>query len=246
MRIEVITLFPELIEAHLRVGLLGKAVEAGLLTTAAISPRDFATDRHRSVDDAPYGGGSGMVMTPGPLLGALEQLDAKRHAPTRRILMTPQGRLFRQRDAYRLAMLQSITLVCGRYEGIDERVHEAMDEELSIGDYVLFGGEVAAMAVIEAVARLVPGVLGNAESLEEESHSRGLLEYPHYTRPRVFREKAVPDILLSGDHEAIAAWRREAALRRTRERRPDLLAEAPLDERERALLRAIEESERDE
>src|SRR5690606_8241830 len=186
-----------------------------------VNPRDFTTDKHRTVDDAPYGGGSGMVLMPGPYVDALEKADPDR--TRHRVMLTPQGKRFAQADAQRLAERGDLVLVCGRYEGFDERIREEVDEEISLGDFVLLGGEVAALAVVEATARLVPGVLGNEQSPEEESHARGLLEYPQYTRPWVFRGREVPEILRSGHHEQIARWRLEQSLRRTLERRPDLL-----------------------
>jgi tRNA (guanine37-N1)-methyltransferase len=234
MRFEVITIFPELFDSFLAKGLVAKAHNAGTIEVVRTNPRDFANNKHKSVDDAPYGGGSGMVMLPGPILDALES----REAPGRlhRILLTPQGAPFTQATARRLSKLPAIALVCGRYEGVDERVREAMDEQISLGDFVMTGGEVAAMAVIEATARLLPGVLGNLDSTHEESHSDGLLEYPQYTRPPVFRERAVPEILLSGDHAAVARWRRKQALERTQRARPDLFAAHTLDEQDRALI----------
>lgn len=242
MRFDVITIFPELIDAFAGVGLIARACDAGLLTLAARSPRELTSDRHNTVDDAPYGGGSGMVMMPEPLVATLEAADAIADAAgrprNRRVILSPQGTPFTQASARRYAQLPGLSLVCGRYEGIDERVAELCDETISLGDFVLNGGEVAAMAVIEAVSRLLPGVLGNAASLEQESHELGLLEYPQYTRPREFRGMEVPEVLLSGDHGAIARWRREQALLRTAERRPDLLEGAELSDAERALLDA--------
>jgi tRNA (guanine37-N1)-methyltransferase len=240
LRFGIVTLFPELFDA-LSVGLLGKARTDGLLEVELVSPRDFTTDKHRSVDDTPYGGGSGMVLRPGPFVAAIEQLDPDREA--RRILLSPQGAPFTQADALRLAAEASIVMVCGRYEGFDERIRAEVDEEVSLGDFVLLGGEVAALAVIEATARLVPGVIGNEASTEEESHRHGLLEYPQYTRPWEYRGRSVPEILRSGNHAAIERWRRKEALRRTRDRRPDLLARATLDRRDRQLLAEIEADE---
>jgi len=241
MWFQLITIFPELIEAFGRTGLIAKAAETGLIRVEALSPRRFAADRHLSVDDAPYGGGSGMVMLPEPMLLAMEAFDQSAEASgmtrARRVLLTPQGRPFTQADARRLAAEpRGLMLICGRYEGVDERIRDVVDEQISMGDFVLNGGEVAAMAIIEAVARLVPGVLGNSSSLSEESHAAGLLEYPHYTRPRVFRGVEVPAVLLSGNHAAIARWRRKQALLRTRAMRPDLFARLTLDHEDRALL----------
>jgi tRNA (guanine37-N1)-methyltransferase len=243
MRYQVVTLFPELIEAALGVGLLGKAVTSGLVQLVCMSPRQFATDKHHSVDDTPYGGGSGMVMSVEPICQALEALEAAQPAGApraHRVLLTPQARAFDQASARRLATLPALTLICGRYEGVDERVRALVDEEISLGDFVLNGGEIAALAIIEATARLLPGVIGNEHSLVEESHADGLLEYPHYTRPRVFREQAVPDVLLSGDHGRIARWRRQQALSRTRQVRPDLFDKLKLSAQDRALLAELD------
>ncbi|MBX3247401.1 MAG: tRNA (guanosine(37)-N1)-methyltransferase TrmD [Myxococcales bacterium] len=240
IRFEIVTLFPEIVAA-LRVGLLGKAIDAGVVEIEAINPRELATDKHRSTDDAPYGGGSGMVMMPGPIVGALERLDEARHGrPTRRVLLTPQGAVFDQRVAERFASLSCVTFVCGRYEGFDERIRGFVDEEISLGDFVLLGGEIAALTMIEASARLVPGVLGNEGSAVEESHQSGLLEYPQYTRPAEFRGLRVPGILSSGNHAAIARWRRKEALRRTRARRPDLFARLEPTKLDRALLAELD------
>jgi len=243
MRYHVVTLFPELIEAALGVGLLGKAVVAGTIEVRTLSPRRFATNKHLSVDDTPYGGGSGMVLSVEPLakaLDALRQDEPEDQPHSHRILLTPAAARFDQATARRLSTLPSITLVCGRYEGFDDRVRGLVDEELSLGDFVLNGGEIAALAIIEATARLVPGVIGNECSLDEESHGAGLLEYPHYTRPRVFRDQEVPAVLLSGDHARIARWRRQQALSRTRSLRPDLFAQLTLDATDRALLAELD------
>ncbi len=242
LRYAIVTLFPELFDA-LSVGLLGKARADGLIDVALVTPREFTTDKHRSVDDTPYGGGSGMVLRPGPMVAAIDHLDPDHRA--RRILLSPQGKPFTQADALRLAVEREIVLVCGRYEGFDERIRAEVDEEISLGDFVLLGGEVAALAIVEATARLVPGVIGNEASTEEESHRHGLLEYPQYTRPWEFRGRSVPEILRSGHHAEIERWRRKEALRRTRARRPDLLERAPLDARDRKLLREIEAEERE-
>lgn len=239
MRFEIVTLFPELFEA-LNTGLLGKAREAGRVDVHTITPRRFTTDRHQTVDDAPYGGGSGMVLKPGPIAEALDHLDDTREGRvSHRVLLTPQGARFTQAHARRFSKLDAMTLVCGRYEGFDERIRGLVDEEVSLGDFVLLGGEIAALAVIEATARLLPGVLGNEDSAADESHAEGLLEYPQYTRPEEFRGHAVPDILRSGNHAAIARWRRKESLRRTLERRPDLLEAAELSEEDRVLLEEI-------
>jgi tRNA (guanine37-N1)-methyltransferase len=224
MKIDVVTIFPELIAANLAHGILRRAQEAQIITVTAHDLRDHTTDRHRSTDDTPYGGGAGMVMRPGPLFDCVEAIAPDETTPV--ILLTPQGRPFTQSVARELSTHSSLVLLCGRYEGFDERVrtHLATDE-ISVGDFVLTGGELAAMIVIDAVIRLIPGVLGSGESTEEESFSDGLLEYPHYTRPPDFRGWTVPDVLLSGNHAEIAKWRRKEQFRRTRERRPDLWTE---------------------
>jgi len=240
MRFEIVTLFPELFDV-LRSGLLGKARDTGAIDVLAITPREFATDRHRSVDDSPYGGGSGMVLMPGPIAAALDHLDEARGGqPTHRVLLTPQGVRFSQAHARRFSELACLTLVCGRYEGFDERIRGLVDEEVSLGDFVLLGGETAALAVIEASARLLPGVLGNEQSAADESHADGLLEYPQYTRPEEFRGQKVPEVLRSGNHAAIARWRRKESLRRTLERRPDLLKTADLAADDRAILEELD------
>jgi len=226
MRFIIVTLFPEFFDGPLAVGLVGKAVENGLLEVVTISPREFAFDRHRTVDDSPYGGGPGMVMMLEPLVAALRHVEA-RYPVARRFLMSPQGSLFCHRKAEELARLDQVVLVCGRYEGVDQRLVDGgyVDEQISIGDYVLNGGEVAALTLVEACSRLIPGMVGNKESIENDSFSHGILDHPHYTRPRVFEGLAVPEELLSGNHEAIARWRQKEAVRRTRETRSDLLAE---------------------
>jgi len=244
MRYRVVTLFPELIDAAIGVGLLGKAVAAGRVDVRCLSPRVFATNKHQSVDDTPYGGGSGMVLSVEPIAKALDALDAQAREAgepsSHKLLLTPAAPRFDQAAARRLAALPSLTLICGRYEGFDERVRGLVDEEISLGDFVLNGGEIAALAIIEATARLLPGVIGNERSLDEESHSAGVLEYPQYTRPRVFREQEVPAVLLSGDHARIARWRRGEALRRTRALRPDLFAQLALSDADRKQLAELD------
>jgi len=223
LSVEVLTLFPRMIAAPLEESILGKAREKGLVRVQVTDIREFAEGKHRVTDDVPYGGGAGMVMKPEPLVAAIEAAR-QRQPGARVVLMSPQGAPFDQRKARDLARQGALILVCGRYEGVDERVLRWVDEELSLGDFVLNGGEIAALAVIEAAARLVPGVLGNELSTQAESFSgEGLLEGPQYTRPPEFRGMRVPDILLSGDHKKIAQWRKEQAVARTRERRPDLL-----------------------
>ncbi|HEX2052680.1 MAG TPA: tRNA (guanosine(37)-N1)-methyltransferase TrmD [Actinomycetota bacterium] len=238
MRFDVLTLFPEAFDSPLRVSLLGKAIEAGILTVGVHDLRSWAPGPHRKVDDAPFGGGAGMVMAPGPVVEAVE---AVRRPGGRVILLAASGRPLTQALAAELAAEEQVVLVCGRYEGMDDRIREVLGaEEVSIGEYVLAGGEMPALVLIEAVSRLLPGVMGNAESLGEESFADGLLEYPQYTRPADFRGHKVPDVLVSGHHGMVARWRREQALRRTFERRPDLLAKANLTETERELVRSWE------
>jgi tRNA (guanine37-N1)-methyltransferase len=226
VRIDVITIFPELFAPFREAGVLGQAIGRGELSLAAHDLRDWTRDKHRSVDDIPYGGGPGMVMKPEPIVEAVEALAGKKGERAARVLlMSPQGETFTQERAKQLAREGHLVLVCGRYEGVDQRAIElAIDEEISIGDYVLSGGEAAAMVVIEAVSRFVPGVLGNPASAETESFQQGGLEGPQYTRPAEYRGLAVPEVLRSGDHAKIARWRAEAALARTRRRRPDLLS----------------------
>ena len=241
MRIDVVSIFPDYLAGPLSVSLLGKAVATGLLDVRLHDLRTWTSDRHRTVDDTPYGGGAGMVMRPEPWGLALDAVAPAGGEVPRLVVPTPSGRPFTQRLAASLAVEPWLLFACGRYEGIDQRVvaHAATRmpvEEVSIGDYVLAGGEAAVLVVVEAVARLLPGFLGNPESLAEESHADGLLEYPVYTRPPSWRDLAVPDVLLSGDHGAVARWRRDESLRRTRDRRPDLLATASLDERDREAL----------
>lgn len=235
--VEIVTLFPELFDSYLASSLLGKAIGGGLIAVHRTNPRDFAAGKHRSVDDAPYGGGPGMIFRPDPLAGAIEHAEATR-GTCHRIVLSPQGRLFDQAMAGDLVGKRRLMLVCGRYEGIDERVIlRYADDVVSIGDYVLSGGEVAAAVMLEVMSRLVPGVLGSGESVVDESHVDGRLEYPQWTRPPEWRGLAVPPVLLSGDHAAVARWRRRESLRRTVERRPDLLLTHPLSDAERALLR---------
>ncbi|MBM4435175.1 MAG: tRNA (guanosine(37)-N1)-methyltransferase TrmD, partial [Chloroflexi bacterium] len=231
MRIDVLTLFPGMFAGPFSESIVDRAQEAGLVEIRVHDMRDWATDRHRTVDDAPYGGGAGMVLKPEPVSGAIR---AVRAGGGHVVLLSAQGRLFDQATARRLALLPHLVLVAGHYEGVDERVIEGdVDEELSIGDYVLTGGELPAMVVADAVVRLVPGVI-EPGSLAHESHTGGLLEGPQYTRPAEFEGKRVPQVLLSGDHPAIGAWRRGEAIRRTAERRPDLLVGAELTPEERA------------
>ncbi len=221
MRIDVFTIFPGIFESPLRESLLGKAGRAGVLDVRVHDIRDFTTDKHRQVDDEPYGGGPGMVMKPEPVFAAVESLG---DGPKRVILLSPAGRRLDQALARELARERWVIVVCGRYEGVDERVVDGLPaEEVSIGDYVLSGGEIPALVLIEAVTRLVPGVVGKEESLDRESFEQGVLDHPQYTRPQEFRGMAVPDVLLSGNHAEVERWRREAALEKTRRNRPDLL-----------------------
>ena len=245
MRIDILTLFPGMFRGPLDESLIKRARDAGVLAIHVHDIRDWAEGRHRVADDYPFGGGPGMVMKPEPLVAAIEAVTAMDAARGPVALLTPQGEVLTQSLVRDLAAAPRLTLVCGHYEGVDERVVElAVTHELSIGDYILSGGEPAAWVVLDAVARLVPGVVGSDESLVEESHSAGLLEYPHYTRPADFRGRRVPDILLSGHHAEIARWRRQQRLLRTARRRPDLLARAEITDAERAWLAAELDSER--
>ncbi len=237
MRFYILTLFPDFFASVLATTMLQKGQERGALRFDLVNIRDFAADKHRVTDDTPYGGGQGMVMKPEPIVAALESLGSD--PPPWRVLLSPQGRRLTQATATRLASRPAVALVCGRYEGVDERVAAFVDEELSVGDVVLSGGEVAAVLVVDAVSRLVPGVLGCDQSAAAESFADGLLEYPQYTRPPVFRGDGVPAVLLSGDHRAIATWRRQESLRRTFHRRPDLLERAALTDADRAFLATL-------
>jgi tRNA (guanine37-N1)-methyltransferase len=240
VQFDIVTIFPEMFGATLAEGVVGRGIGAGALDVRVHDLRSFTTDRHRVVDDVPYGGGPGMVMKPEPFFRAVDAIRAAHGEPGAIVLTSPQGRRFTQAGAARLRGLGHVVLLCGRYEGVDDRVRRHLaTEELSIGDYVLSGGELAALVVIDAVARLVPGVVGDAQSVAADSFSRGLLDYPHYTRPAEFRGHAVPDVLVSGHHGRIDQWRRRAALARTMRERPDLLDGADLDDEERALLLAL-------
>ena len=232
---EIVTLFPEMFDGLLATTVVGKAIAAGTVAVHRTNPRDFGLGNYRQVDDTPYGGGPGMIMRIEPIAAALDAIAAAR-GPSHRILLTPRGRRFDQEGARALASRPRVTLVCGRYEGIDERVTSLVDDQLCIGDFVLAGGELAAAAVLEATARLIPGVLGCGLSAGDESFSTGRLEYPQWTRPATFQGQGVPPVLLSGDHKAIERWRRRASVRVTRALRPDLLAAHPLTDEERKLL----------
>jgi len=227
VRIGIVTLFPDLFEPFLRLGFVGKAITQGQLEVCFENLRDHGLGVHKSVDDTPYGGGSGMLMRVDCVLAAVESAQAKSPVPLRRVLLTPQGRPFRQPVAHELVQHPGLLLVCGRYEGFDERTRQFVDDEISLGDFVMTGGEVAAMALMEACIRLLPGVLGNDASIDEESFSEsleGMLEYPQYTRPAVFRGLEVPDVLKGGDHAKVASWRRQQARERTHARRPELVS----------------------
>ena len=243
LRIEVVTIFPRMVEAPLADGIVQRAVEAGLVSIGVHDLRAHAEDRHRTVDDASFGGGPGMVMKAEPFFRAVEAaLPEGAGAGRAVVLLSPRGRPFDQRTAERYAALQRLVLLCGRYEGVDERVVEGLGaEEVSLGDFVLTGGETAALAVVEATVRLLPGALGDEDSARCDSFADGLLDFPHYTRPAVVRGMAVPEVLVSGDHGRVRRWRRKEALRATRERRPDLLGRARLTPEDEALLREIED-----
>ena len=246
MRIDVVTIFPRMLEAPLAEGIVARARDAGLVELHVHDLRDHTEDRHRTVDDAPFGGGPGMVMKAEPFARALETIRTEA-GPAREavVLLSPRGRRFEQETARRFAALERLVLLCGRYEGIDERVAETLaTEELSLGDFVLTGGETAALAVVEATVRLLPGALGDSGSAADDSFTDGLLDWPHYTRPAEWRGVAVPELLLSGDHKSIKRWRRREALRATRERRPELLARARLGAEDQALVKDIEDAVR--
>lgn len=238
MRFDILTLFPEFFVSPMNASIIGKAISAGVLSVNTHNIRDYATDKHHTADDSPYGGGHGMVMKPEPLVGAIEDVSARAGRP-KRILVTPQGTPLTQTVARALSAEAGLMIICGRYEGIDERVRRFVDIEISVGDYVLTGGEIAALAIIDTVARFVPGVLGEPESADSESFSDGLLEYPQYTRPEEFRGMKVPEVLLSGNHGEIARWRRAEAIRRTYLRRPDLLEKLELGPSERDIIEKI-------
>jgi tRNA (guanine37-N1)-methyltransferase len=238
----VITLFPDLIDGYCQTSIVGRGAKAGLIKCLSHNPREFCQDKYRRVDDTPYGGGAGMVLKPEPIFACLEAIEREPDSPV--IITSPQGKPFKQADAENFAQAKNLTIICGHYEGFDERIHSLASHEISIGDFVLTGGELAALVIIDAVARLVPGVLGQSLSLHQESFNEGnsgLLEGPQYTKPPIFRDMEVPEILRSGDHKKINRWRREQALRRTYERRPDLLESASLNETDKAFLRKLQE-----
>ena len=236
MTFDIVTIFPAMVQSALVAGVIGRAIEHQVFDVSIHDLRDFTTDRHRSVDDVPYGGGPGMVMKPEPIFRALDAIETERGGSMTVLMMSPQGTPFTQAVAARLSTREHVVLLCGRYEGVDERVRSRVDEEISIGDYVLSGGELPALVVLDAVARFVPGVVGDDQSVAEDSFSRGLLDFPHYTRPAEVGAERVPDVLLSGNHAEIRRWRKRESLARTLERRPELLEHAVLDDEERALL----------
>jgi tRNA (guanine37-N1)-methyltransferase len=242
MRFDIVTIFPRMIEAALAEGILAKAIQRELIAVHARDLREFTEDRHRTVDDVPYGGGPGMVLKPEPMFKAVEAIRGDAGEPQAVVLVSPQGKRFNQNEAARLAALDRVVILCGRYEGIDDRVREHLaTEEMSIGDYVLSGGEFPALVIVDAVARLIPGVVGDEDSVAGDSFSRGLLDYPHYTRPAEFRAWKVPDVLVSGHHGEIRKWRKRQAIELTLLRRPDLLADAELDVEEQEILRELME-----
>jgi tRNA (guanine37-N1)-methyltransferase len=241
MKFDVVTVFPELVEQVTKVGVVGRGRAAGLLDVAVHDLRDFTTDRHRTVDDAPYGGGPGMVLKVEPFMLAVERVHERRGRPGSVILLSPQGETFAHEAAVRLSRLDHVVLLCGRYQGVDERVREQVaTEEVSIGDYVLSGGELAAAVVIDAVSRQVPGVVGNSESVATDSFVRRMLDCPTYTRPARLNGQGVPEVLISGNHGEIRRWRKREAVKRTLRRRPDLLRRACLDDEERECLRELQ------
>jgi len=240
LKIDIVTIFPKMVEAALGEGIVGRAIGRGILDVTVLDLRDFATDRHRVVDDVPFGGGPGMVLKPEPLFRAVEHIRTARGNPDAVLLTTPDGKRFSHGEAERLSRLTHIVLLCGRYEGVDDRVRQHLaTEEISIGDYVLSGGELPALVITDAVARLVPGVVGDEASVARDSFARGLLDFPQYTRPAEFQGLPVPPVLLSGHHAEIERWRRREALARTIDRRPDLLDEAGLSADDRRLLREL-------
>ena len=258
MTVDIVTIFPAMVQAPLAAGIVGRAIERGTLDVKVRDLRDFTTDRHRVVDDVPYGGGPGMVLKPDPFFRALDAIETDRGGPLTVILTSPQGKRFTQADAQRLSRQRHLVLLCGRYEGFDDRIRQRVTDEISIGDYVLSGGELAALVVVDAVARLVPGVVGDEQSVAEDSFSRGLLDFPQFTRPPEIacrggagnagsaatsaeRVLKVPDVLLSGNHAEIRRWRKRQAVARTLERRPDLLDGAVLDEEEKQILRELQD-----
>lgn len=243
MDVTILSLFPEMFQGPLTTSLIGKAREKGLLNIEIVNFRDYATNKFHHVDDTPYGGGVGMLLQPQPIVDALhDKLPLDGSVPI--ILVSPQGKVFSQADANRLAQYEHIAFVCGHYEGFDERIRDYVTDEYSIGDYVLTGGELPAMVIIDCVSRFIPGVLGSAESAEDESFSDGLLEYPQYTRPAVFRDMAVPEVLLNGNHALIAKWRRERSIEATYKTRPELIDEKKLGKKEKIFLQSLKSQDK--
>jgi len=240
LKIYVLTLFPEFFESPFNVSIIKRAIDKGLIQIELVNIRDFSRDKHKKVDDYPYGGGCGMVMKPEPIFEAVEYVEKKIEGESRRVILTsPQGKLFNQNLARELSNERNLVFICGHYEGIDERVKTLITDEISIGDYILTGGEIPALAVIDAATRLVPGVLGSSQSPEDESFSNGLLEYPQYTRPEIYRGLKVPEVLLSGNHKEIELFRRREALIRTRDKRPDLFKKLKLTDLDKKLLQDL-------
>jgi tRNA (guanine37-N1)-methyltransferase len=245
VRFDIVTIFPRMVEAALAEGILAKAMQRDVLTVRARDLREFTGDRHRTVDDVPYGGGPGMVLKPEPVFKAVDAIRQEVGEPQAIVLVSPHGKIFNQTEAARLSALEHVVILCGRYEGIDDRVRVNLaTEELSVGDYVVSGGELPALVIVDAVARLIPGVVGDEDSVAGDSFSRGLLDYPHYTRPAEFREWKVPDVLVSGHHGEIRKWRKRQAIELTLLRRPDLLADAELDVEEQEILRELMEAKK--
>jgi len=250
MQFEVFTLLPEVFPPYLDTSILNRARQRGLIDVRVHNIRDYTHDRHHTTDDTPYGGGGGMVMKPEPVFEAVESVlgfksDQTQPAPVPILLLTPQGHVFTQRVAEELSSYERIVLLCGRYEGVDERIRQHLvTDEISVGDYVLTGGELPALLLIDAVSRLIPGVLGDPTGAEDDSHSMGLLEYPHYTRPPEFRDWKVPEVLLSGDHAKIEKWRREQALHRTLTKRPDMIEKAVLSDAEKKFVESLKKTEK--
>ena len=243
MKFDIVTIFPAMVEQALGAGIVGRAIERGTLDVRVRDLRDFTTDRHRVVDDVPYGGGPGMVLKPEPIFRALDAIEQEHGSRPRVVLTSPQGTALTQEVAQRLSASAHLVLLCGRYEGVDERVRSRVDEEISIGDYVLSGGELPALVIVDAVARLVPGVVGDEQSVADDSFSRGLLDFPQYTRPAEVQALKVPEVLLSGNHAEIRRWRKREAVARTLARRPDLLRSAVLDDEEQQILRELKEQD---
>ena len=242
MRFEILTIFPDFFKSPLKQSILGKAIKKGIVEIGIHNIRDFALDKHKTTDDCPYGGGDGMVMKAEPIVRAVESVKATSSPDAKVILTSPQGRQFNQQMAAEFAASKGLVIICGRYEGVDERVKElVVDMEVSVGDYILSGGEIPSMVIVDAVSRLIPGVLGSDASAQDDSFSYGLLEYPHYTRPREFRGMPVPNVLVSGNHKEIWLWRRKEALKKTIKIRPDLIEKLELTDIDKKILNSIEE-----